>query len=77
MEAVDCAKEIQIALKEKPQIPLRVGIHVGDIVVDGENIFGDGVNIASRVESLGVPGAVLATERLLYDLKSHPEFEMT
>jgi adenylate cyclase len=74
VEAVASAKEVQILLQVAPRVPLRIGIHVGDIVEDDGHIFGDGVNLASRIESLGVPGAILITERVLPDLKSHPEF---
>ena len=75
--ALNCAQSIQILFREAPQIPLRVGIHLGDIVFDGVNIYGDGVNIASRVESMGVPGAILMTERIAHDLKSHPDLKLS
>ena len=74
VEAVTCAKRIQTDLKDIPQVPLRVGLHLGDIVLEGEEIYGDGVNIASRVESMGIAGAILMTERIVHDLKSHPDF---
>jgi len=73
VEAVGCARDIQLALK-KPRIPLRIGIHLGDIVVDGDEIYGDSVNIASRVQAIGKPGSVLFTDRINQDLASHPEF---
>ena len=75
VEAVKCAKAIQQNLKG--DVPLRIGIHIGDIVLKNGHIYGDGVNLASRVESMGVPGSVLVTERVIHDVKSHPEFEMT
>jgi adenylate cyclase len=37
---------------------LRIGVHVGDVIVDGANLFGDGVNIAARLEGLAEPGAI-------------------
>jgi class 3 adenylate cyclase/tetratricopeptide (TPR) repeat protein len=73
VEAAKCAKAVQIALQQAPGVPLRIGIHIGDIVRDGDDIYGDGVNMASRVESMGVPGAVLMTERVIHDLRSHPD----
>ena len=55
VEAVRCAKEIQLEVKEH-DIPLRIGIHKGDITIEGKDVFGDGINVASRIESLGIPG---------------------
>ena len=78
--AVTCAKEIQEDLhmqgKEK-SVPVRIGIHIGDVVVKNDAIFGDGVNLASRIESLSVAGGVLFSQRLVADLKSHPQFDYT
>lgn len=76
IQALRCAKNIQESLRQEPFVPLRIGIHVGDIVIEGNDIYGDGINIASRVESMGVPGSVLLTERIMYDLRSHPEFDV-
>ncbi|MCB0568953.1 MAG: tetratricopeptide repeat protein [Phaeodactylibacter sp.] len=75
VEAVASAKEIQLALLHEPQVPLRIGIHIGDIVTEEDYIYGDGVNLASRVESLGVPGSILITERVIHDLRNHPQFD--
>jgi len=75
VSAIKCAKELQETFRGFPLVPLRIGIHIGDIVIKGQDIYGDGVNLTSRVESLGVPGAVLFTNRLLPDLKSHPELK--
>ena len=77
VEAMHAAKNIQESLQTEPKVPLRIGIHIGDIVIQEGNIYGDGVNLASRVESMGVPGSILVTERVIHDVKSHPEFEMT
>ena len=75
IEAVRCAIEIQNQLSESPRIPVRVGIHVGDIVKEDDGIYGDGVNIASRIESISVPGAVLISDKLQDELGNQPEFE--
>lgn len=75
VEAVHCARALQLSLKEEPAVPLRIGLHVGDIAQEGEHLYGDGVNLASRVEALAMPGSVLLTERVLYDIKNHAEFE--
>src|SRR5204862_6996572 len=45
---------------EEP-MQFRIGVHVGDVIVDGENLLGDGVNIAARLEALAEPGAILVS----------------
>lgn len=66
-----CAVEIQQELSAAPAVPARIGIHSGDIVYDNNGVYGDGVNIASRIESLSVPGGVLISEKLYDELKNH------
>src|SRR5207244_12187419 len=63
VDAVRCAAEIQRAmvdreteLAEDRRIRFRVGINLGDIIADGDDIFGDGVNVAARLEALAEPG---------------------
>ncbi|MEM7513419.1 MAG: adenylate/guanylate cyclase domain-containing protein, partial [Bacteroidota bacterium] len=73
--AVLCAREIQEEIRG--QVPLRIGIHLGEITIDGDHTFGDGVNIASRVESMGIAGAVLLSSSIRQQIKNRPEFELT
>src|ERR1700674_2631483 len=65
VNAVQCAVEIQNTLKaENTSLPserwmeFRIGINLGDVIVDGEQIYGDGVNVAARLESLAEPGGI-------------------
>ena len=65
VDAVTCAIEIQSEMTEcniaEPQdkrIELRIGINVGDIIIEGDDIFGDGVNIAARLEGIADPGGI-------------------
>jgi adenylate cyclase len=65
VNAVQCAVEIQTTLKsENANLPperlmeFRIGVNLGDVMVDGEQIYGDGVNVAARLESLADPGAI-------------------
>jgi adenylate cyclase len=64
-DAVRCAVEVQRALvdheadiEEEQRIRFRVGINLGDIIIDGSDIFGDGVNVAARLEGLAEPGGI-------------------
>ncbi|MCP5108903.1 MAG: adenylate/guanylate cyclase domain-containing protein, partial [bacterium] len=74
IEAVNCAIEIQTELQKEPRVPLRIGIHTGDIVYDDEGIYGDGVNIASRLEGLATSGSVLVSGKLVDDIRNQPRF---
>ena len=65
VDAVGCAVNIQRSMVRRnatipadKQIVFRIGINVGDIIIDGDDIFGDGVNIAARLETLCEPGGV-------------------
>jgi adenylate cyclase len=65
VNAVECAIEIQTTLKaENAKLPperrmeFRIGVNLGDVVVKGEQIFGDGINVAARLESLADPGGI-------------------
>jgi adenylate cyclase len=65
VDAVQCAVEAQTAFAEvnsklppDRRIQFRIGIHIGDVMVRGGDLFGDGVNIAARLQSIAKPGAV-------------------
>src|ERR1700737_1995463 len=65
VEAVNCAVDIQTGLAtENANLPperrmeFRIGVNLGDVMVDGEQIYGDGVNVAARLESLADPGGI-------------------
>src|SRR6516164_6582966 len=65
VDAVQCAVAVQDAIAkdsaDRPadeQMRFRIGVHVGDIIVQGDNLFGDGVNIAARLEALAEPGGI-------------------
>jgi TolB-like protein/class 3 adenylate cyclase/tetratricopeptide (TPR) repeat protein len=73
--AVRCAIAIQQELQKEPQVRLRIGIHSGDVVYDKEGIYGDCVNVASRIETLSVPGAVLFSEKVYDEIKNQKDIE--
>jgi TolB-like protein/class 3 adenylate cyclase/Flp pilus assembly protein TadD len=65
VDAVRCAGEIQSAmagrdldLTEERRLRFRIGVNLGDVIVDGDDIYGDGVNIAARLEGLAAPGGI-------------------
>ena len=65
VNAVACAAELQRGIRKRnagaPQdqrIEFRIGVNVGDVIVQGEDIFGDGVNVAARLESIATPGGI-------------------
>lgn len=70
IDGVNCAVDIQKKLAIEPRVDLRIGIHTGDIIIEDGSIYGDGVNLASRIESLSVPGSVFISERVYDDLKN-------
>jgi|GEM_PF-2652233 len=71
VEAVECAVEIQLELQGVPEVPLRIGVHTGDIVHDDEGIYGDGVNVAARIEALCAPGGVMVSGKVFDEIKNH------
>src|SRR3984893_12403783 len=65
VDAVQCAVAVQAAITTESAggavdepMQFRIGVHVGDVMVDGANLLGDGVNIAARLEALAEPGAI-------------------
>lgn len=74
IDATKCALAIQVDLQQEPKVPLRIGLHTGDIIYSEEEAIGDGVNIASRIESLAVPGSIMLSETVRNYIKNQNEF---
>jgi len=74
-DAVTSATLLQEAFIENPKIPVRIGIHLGDVIFKEGNISGDCVTIASRIQNMGIPGAVLLSDAVMDQLKNKREFE--
>ena len=72
LDAVNCAIDFQRAIREEP-FKVRIGIHVGEVTLTEDDIFGDGVNIASRIEPLAPPGGIYITDRVYEDILNKPE----
>src|SRR6516225_67801 len=69
VQAVNCAIEIQTALRSanadlppSRRMEFRIGVNLGDVMVEGEQIYGDGVNVAARLESLAEPGGICISD---------------
>lgn len=76
VDAVRCAVEIQHGMvarnadvPEDKRIEFRIGINVGDIIIDGGDIFGDGVNVAARLETMARPGGICVSARVQEDVR--------
>src|SRR5215469_5026556 len=77
VEAVGCAVGLQEAMavankavEESRRVVLRIGINLGDVMVEGGDLYGDGVNIAARLEALGEPGAVTISQAVFDQVRA-------
>ena len=81
VDAVTCATEIQKVLKEKNKnlpdnrkLEFRIGVNIGDVVQDGDRIYGNGVNVAARIEGLSEPGGVSISRNAYGQIKDKLTF---
>jgi len=79
VDGVSCAVAVQGKMADgtrsaKPKITFRIGINVGDIIIDGDDIFGDGVNVAARIESECEPGGVYLSGSAFEQVRGKTEF---
>ena len=79
--AVDCALEIQNSIQpyidSRPKdfkLQVRIGIHIGDIMYKENDIFGDGVNVASRIQPFASPGGICISGSIKEAISSHPDY---
>ena len=77
VEAVQCAAEVQteLAARDAGRVPaaamrFRIGVHLGDVMVDGGDLFGEGVNLAARLQSMAEPGGVLISQPVYDQVRS-------
>jgi tetratricopeptide (TPR) repeat protein len=70
VDAVECAKDIQQSLNMEPDLKVRIGIHLGEVTLKDNDIFGNGVNIASRIQDLAGPGQILISESVYRNIKN-------
>jgi adenylate cyclase len=74
-QAMKCALSIQQQLQQEPAVPLRIGIHIGEVLYEDGKIMGDAVNISSRIQSLGHAGSILFTKEIFDKIRNHAEFK--
>ena len=76
LDAVACALAAQAALRADPELSLRIGIHLGDVIFEGGRVYGDGVNVASRIRPLAEPGGVAVSEPVFDAVKNQAGIEL-
>jgi class 3 adenylate cyclase len=69
-DAVHCAIAVQKEINQKAEFHLRIGIHLGDITFKDGDVFGDGVNIASRIQSEATPGGICISESIAKNIRN-------
>jgi TolB-like protein len=74
-EATEFAKVLQMELNDPPVIPVRIGIHMGDVLMQNGNIFGDVVNIASRIQAKAPAGGIYISEMVFQNITNKKGLE--
>jgi len=84
VEAVECAvawqKEVgerELGEAQERSLQFRIGINLGDVIIEGEDIHGDGVNVASRLESLAEPGGICASRSVFEQIRNRLDLDHT
>ena len=75
IDAVQCAIDIQRKVREELKGQLRIGIHLGDVTFERGDVFGDGVNIASRIQSITDPGGIYISESLQKSIRAKSDIQ--
>ena len=75
MDAVECCIELQTSAQSIDDLNLRIGIHQGEILLDGDDVIGDDVNIASRAEPFSEPGGIVITDRVNASQMREPAYK--
>jgi class 3 adenylate cyclase/TM2 domain-containing membrane protein YozV len=70
--AVECALDMQIKFQQDPKVPLRIGIHTGEIIFSEDDAYGHGMNVAARIEPICIPGGIYISKKVNDDIHGHP-----
>jgi class 3 adenylate cyclase/TolB-like protein len=75
IDAIHCALEIQKKARTEMNAKIRIGIHLGDVTIENEDVFGDGVNIASRLQSIADPGGIYISESIFEAIRARKDIQ--
>src|SRR5450432_2241 len=75
VESIKAALAFQLNMQEEPRVPLRIGIHQADVIFEESDVHGDGVNIASRLESFAISGSILVSSKVREDIKNQKDIQ--
>jgi adenylate cyclase len=72
IDAVNCARQVQALAEGNPELRLRIGIHLGDVMFTNNTVIGDGVNVASRIHALAPPGGICISAGVYDEIRNKP-----
>ena len=75
IQGVKAALSLQSDMQTSPVVPLRIGMHTGDVIFEGNSIYGDGVNVASRMESFALAGSIFISAKVYDDIKNQKDIQ--
>ena len=75
LDAISCTRKLQQNWGHEVEVPVRIGLHLGDVIRKDDNVYGDSVNLASRIESMGIPNSILVSESVRRSVKNQPDLQ--
>jgi TolB-like protein/class 3 adenylate cyclase/Tfp pilus assembly protein PilF len=75
LDAVNCALAIQAQLERDDELSVRIGVHLGDVTLEAGRVYGDGVNVASRIRALAQPGGIAVSGPVCDSIKNQANVE--